>query len=146
MKIEEFMEVIRHTENFYGKEIPEEQKQFMFRELKNMEITRFKYIIAQHYRESPYLPKVPDILNINKKLGYSQVKKDSESNKCKECNGTGYVTYKKQIDNGTAGKLINEYGAVCRCRQKNKYEGWKIADQEHRTNFYTPYIEEVVGG
>ena len=46
MKIEEFMEVIRHTENFYGKEIPEEQKQFMFRELKNMEIESENSVIA----------------------------------------------------------------------------------------------------
>ena len=40
-------------------------------------------------------------------------------------------------------KLENEYGAICTCRQKQKYEGWKITDQEYRTNFYTPYAEEV---
>lgn len=141
MKIDEFMEVMQQVENFYNKEIPEEQKQVMFKELKNIEIIRFRYIISQHYRTSPYLPKLPDILEINRKLGYSSMQKQTK--KCKKCNGAGYIIYQKEIDNGTGGKLINIYGAICSCRQKRKYEGWKVTDEEHRTNFYTPYIEEV---
>ena len=143
MKIYEFMETIKQVERFYSKEIPEEQKQVMYKELKNMELVRFKYIIAQHYRTSPYLPKLPDILEINKKLGYSQIKKDKEVKKCEKCKGTGYVLYKKIIDNGKGGKMINTYAAICTCRQKRKYEGRKIADEEHRSDFYTPYVEEI---
>ena len=143
MKIDEFMEVINQVERFYSKEIPEEQKQVMYKELKNMELVRFKYIIAQHYRTSPYLPKLPDILEINKKLGYSQIKKDKEVKKCEKCKGTGYILYKKIIDNGKGGKIINTYAAICTCRQKRKYEGWKIADEEHRSNYYIPYVEEI---
>lgn len=141
MKINEFTEIIEQVERFYNKEIPEEQKQIMFNELKNMEVTRFKYIISQHYRTSPYLPKLPDILEINKKLGYA--KTNNNKNKCKDCNGTGYILYKKEIDNGTGGKIVNTYGAICKCRQKRKYEGWKITDEEHRSNYYTPYVEEI---
>ena len=141
MKINEFTEIIEQVERFYNKEIPEEQKQVMYKELKNMELVRFKYIIAQHYRTSSYLPKLPDILEINKKLGYA--KTNNKKSKCKDCNGTGYILYKKEIDNGTGGKIVNIYGAICKCRQKRKYEGWKIADEEHRTNYYTPYVEEI---
>jgi predicted metal-binding protein len=88
------------------------------------------------------MPKLADIIEINASLGYSQVKKD-EKIKCNKCNGTGYVTYIKVIDNGNGNKIENIYGAICSCRQKPKYEGWKITDESHRTNYYTPYVEEI---
>ena len=68
MKIEEFTEVVKELENFYEKEITDEQRQIWFRELRNLEIKRFKYIISQIYRTSKFLPKLADILEINSNL------------------------------------------------------------------------------
>lgn len=143
MKIEEFMNEVKQLENFYGKDLTDEQKQIWFKELRYLELPRFKYIETQIYKTLKFMPKLADIIEINSSLGYSQVKKD-EKIKCKKCNGTGYLIYTKIIDNGTGGKYKNVYGAICSCKQKVKYEGWKITDEEHKTNYYTPYIEEVM--
>ena len=35
------------------------------------------------------------------------------------------------------------YGAICNCGNAKKYEGWTIADIQHRTDFYTPYASEL---
>lgn len=143
MTIEEFTNTTKQVENFYGKELTDDQKQVWFRELKNLNITRFNYIIAQVYRTSKFLPKLADILEINANLGYSQAKKEQQTNYCKKCKGTGYVTYTKVFDNGDGRKFLNEYGAICTCRQKPRYEGWKITDEKNRSNYFIPYIEEI---
>lgn len=137
------MNEVKQLENFYGKELTDEQKQIWFKELKNLEILRFKHIEGQIYKTLKFMPKLADIIEINSNLGYSQIKKDENNTKCKKCKGTGYVLYTKLIDNGTGGKIRNVYGAICTCRQKPKYEGWKITDENHRTNYYTPYVEEI---
>lgn len=142
MKIEEFSKVIEQMEKFYQKEITDEQKQIWYKELRNLDLARFNYIIAQIYRTLKFMPKLADILEINANLGYSQMKKQNDVKKCSKCNGTGYLLYKKIISNGE-NKTENVYGAVCSCRQKMKYEGWKITDERNRSNFYMPYIEEI---
>lgn len=142
MKLDEFLNEVAGIERFYQKEITEEQKQIWFKELRNLDIKRFKYIVAQVYRTSKFVPKLADILDINTSLGYSQAKQESNKFKCEKCNGTGYLLYKKIIKNG-GEKLENEYGSICTCRQKAKYEGWKITDERYRSNYYTPYMEEV---
>ena len=143
MKIDEFMNEVKQLENFYGKDLTDEQKQIWYKELRYLELPRFKYIETQIYKTLKFMPKLADIIEINSSLGYSQVKKDEQKIKCNKCNGTGYILYKKIADNGTAGKFENLYGAICTCRQKTKYEGWKITDEGHRSNYYTPYAEEI---
>lgn len=142
MKLEEFDEEVSKLERFYQKEVTEEQRRIWFTELRNLDISRFKYIISQVYRTSKFLPKLADILEINANLGYSQVKQEENKNKCKKCNGTGYITYKKTTKNG-ANDMLYEFGAICSCRTKTRYEGWKITDERYRSNFYTPFAEEV---
>ena len=148
MKIEEFDEEINKIERFYQKQgtITDEQRQIWYRELKNLDIARFKYIIAQIYRTSKFMPKLADILEINASLGYSQVKQKQIKSNCKICNGTGYVTYKRTSEKG-ADNLLYEYGAICKCRTKPKYEGWKITDERNKSNYFITYIEEAsLGG
>lgn len=143
MKIEEFMNEVKQLENFYGKDLTDEQKQIWFKELKYLELPRFKYIETQIYKTLKFMPKLADIIEINSNLGYSQIKKEQQKVQCKKCNGTGYITYIKKIDNGDGNKIENIYGAICTCRQKKKYEGWKISEERYRSNYYTPYAEEV---
>mgnify|MGYP004521825879 CR=1 FL=1 len=148
MKIEEFDEEIDKLERFYQKEktITDEQRQIWYRELRNLDIARFRYIIAQTYRTSKFMPKLADLLEINANLGYSQAKQEQNQNNCKICNGTGYVTYKRTTEKG-ANDLLYEYGAICKCRTKPKYEGWKITDEKNRSNYYIPLLDEInIGG
>lgn len=142
MKIEEFMNEVKKIENFYDKELSDEQKQVWFKELRYIELPRFKYIETQIYKTLKFMPKLADIVEINANLGYSQMKKEEQKVNCKKCNGTGYIVYKKLIDNGTS-KLEYNFGAICSCRQQPKYEGWKITDERYKTNYYTPYVEEI---
>lgn len=142
MKLEEFDEEVSKLERFYQKEVTDEQRRIWYTELRNLDISRFKYIISQVYRTSKFFPKLADILEINANLGYSQAKQEENKNKCKRCNGTGYITYKKTTKNG-ANDMLYEFGAICSCRMKHRYEGWKITDERYRSNFYTPFAEEI---
>ena len=142
MKLEEFDDEVSKLERFYQKEITEEQGKIWYSELRNLDISRFRYIISQVYRTSKFLPKLADILEINANLGYSQVKQEENNNKCKRCNATGYLTYKRTTKNG-ADNMMYEFAAICSCRTKPKYEGWKITDERYRSNNYTPFAEEV---
>ena len=94
MKIEEFDEEIDKLERFYQKQgtITDEQRQIWYKELKNLDIARFKYIIAQIYRTSKFMPTLADILKVNASLGYYQVKQKQYQSNCKICNETRYVT------------------------------------------------------
>ena len=65
-----------------------------------------------------------------------------EQERLKRCNGTGYLTYKRTTKNG-ADNMMYEFAAICSCRTKPKYEGWKITDERYRSNNYTPFAEEV---
>lgn len=146
MKIEEFDEEINKIERFYQKQgaITDEQRQIWYRELRNLDIARFKYIIAQIYRTSKFLPKLADIIETNNNLGYSQIKQEQNTNNCKICNGTGYVTYKRTTKNGANDMLYN-FGAICSCRTKQKYDGWKVTDERYKSNYYIPFIEKIGG-
>lgn len=142
MKFEEFMEETEKIENFYNKEITDEQKKIWFSELKGMDIKRFKYVISQVYRTCKFLPKLADIIEINTSLGYSQVKKEETIEKCNKCKGTGYITYWKKIKNGEK-EIPCEYMAVCSCGKQKQYKGWEYPEERYRTNFYTPLAVEL---
>lgn len=142
MTIDDFTKVTTEIESFYQKEISDEQKKIWFQELKQMDIKRFKYIISQVYRTCKFIPKLADLVEINVNLGYSPIKKEETTRKCNKCKGTGYMVYKKIIDNGGI-KMENEYMAVCECGIQQKYEGWKLADEKHRSNYYTPLAVEL---
>ena len=67
MKLEEFDDEVSKLERFYQKEITDEQRKIWYSELRNLDISRFRYIISQVYRTSKFLPKLADILEINAK-------------------------------------------------------------------------------
>ena len=142
MTIDEFTKVTTEIENFYQKEISDEQKKIWFSELKGMDLRRFKYVISQVYRSCKFLPKLADIVEINTNLGYSQLKKEEATIKCKKCKNTGYITYWKNIKNGEK-EIPCEFMAVCSCGKQKQYKGWEISEERYRTNFYTPLAVEL---
>ena len=95
MKIEEFDEETTKLENFYEKEIPSEQRKFWFEEFKKINIKRYKYIIGMAYRKFKFLPKLADMIEINKNCGYVEETQNIIQN-CKICKGTGLIFYQKK--------------------------------------------------
>ena len=142
MTIDEFITTTTEIENFYQKEISEEQKKIWFQELRKMDIKRFKYVISQAYRTCKFIPKLADIIEINTSLGYSQVKREESTQKCNKCKGTGYITYWKKIKNG-GKEILYEYMAICSCGRQKQYKGWECPEERDRTNYYTPLAEEL---
>lgn len=125
MKIEEFDEETRKLEKFYDKEIPEEQRKIWYEEFKGINITRYKYLISQVYRKCKFMPKLADMIEINKMAGVIQQQKD-ETAYCPKCNGIGLILYKKKFND-------NIYDMVCRCDCIN---GMKICKE-------IPTIQEI---
>lgn len=117
MQVGEFIEATSRLENYYGKEYTKEQRQIMFQELKNLTIERYKRVIVKIIREDKYLPKVADILEKNREIGYE--KEEEEIVDCKICKGVGLLTYKKEFEG-----LIYTYACRCSCqnglRKSNK--------------------------
>ena len=50
--------------------------------------------------------------------------------------------YKKIIKDGDR-ELTYDYAAICRCGNAKQYKGWEIQDTKHRSNYYTPYMDEL---
>ena len=142
MTIDEFTKVTTEIENFYQKEISDEQKKIWFSELKGMDIKRFKYVLSQVYRTCKFLHKLADIIEINTNLGYSQVRKEDNTKKCSKCKNTGYITYWKKIKNGDK-EIKCQFTAVCSCGKQKQYKGWECSEERYRTNFYTPLAVEL---
>lgn len=140
MKIEEFFEVVQEMENFYGKEMTTEQKKIWYENLKNIGATRFRYIIANLYKTSKFLPKLADVFEINISIGRTEEKKEERKNgeKCKKCNNTGYIFYKQIINEYTY-----EFVAVCSCGRKRQYKGWEVNDERKKSKYFIPLAVEV---
>lgn len=142
MEINEFIDATSRIETYYGKEYTKEQAQIMFEELKELESNRYKKLISVVLRKCKYLPRLSDFFDAHNETPKITEEKEKKIIECKKCNGTGYVTYKKKINNG--GKLlIYTMAAVCDCGNAQIYRGWEIEDKEHRTNYYTPTLQEL---
>lgn len=140
MKIEEFFEVVQEMENFYGKEMTTEQKKIWYENLKNIGATRFRYIIANLYKTSKFLPKLADIFEMNISIGRTEEEKKEQKNleKCNKCNNTGYIFY-KQIING----YQYEFVALCSCGRKRQYKGWEVNDERKKSKYFIPLAVEM---
>ncbi len=142
MEISEFIEATNRLERYFDKEYTKDQMQEAYKELKEFEIERYQFLISQAIRECKFLPKVADFFRINSENPHVTVKEKKEKVYCKKCNSTGYVIYKKKIDNGSQ-VFYNQYAAVCECGNSSIYKGLDIKDKEHRTDFYTPTVQEL---
>lgn len=109
----EFIEVTGEIEKFYDKELSIEQSKIWFDELKNLAKERYRQISREIYKNLKFMPKLADIVEINRSLA-SVVKKDNDKvYKCNKCNGTGIVIYTKVIND--SGSFPYQFAARCTC-------------------------------
>ena len=141
MQINEFIEATSRLEKYYAKEYTKDQLEIMYDELKHLDISRYKKLIAVVMHSEKYLPKLPAFFDADKNTPYEE-KKQKEKVYCKKCNSTGYVTYTKVIKDGTS-EFKNTYVALCDCGNARQYKGWEIQDKLHSSNFHIPSIREL---
>lgn len=141
MQIDEFINATSRLEKYYDKEYTTEQRKIMFDELQNLSIERYKQLISTLIRKSKFLPKVADFAEVNMETPYMK-QDETQKTECKKCNSTGYLIYTKIIKDGNRN-LNYQYACLCNCGNAEKYEGWNTSDKRYRSNYYTPYAEEI---
>lgn len=141
MKIEEFIEHTSKLEKFYNKELEQYEKDIWYQELKSITEKRYLQIIKKVYTEYKFMPKLADIVLINRELPYNTnnniINKKIE---CKICKGLGVVEYFKKIED-----IEYQYFAKCNCQNGSNYnyDGTKISDTQHKSKYYIPSITEI---
>ena len=138
MTNKEFMQYTQEIENFYGQKLSDVEKNVWYENLKFMTIERFNYIIAEIYKVNKFMPKLAEVLEMHRSIPYVEnIKKDVKGH-CEKCDDTGYVTYTKIVNNRPY-----TYMAVCDCGRHNRYDGSKIHDEKHRSDYYMPTVDEI---
>lgn len=142
----EFVEATSRLETYFDKDYTTGQRQEMFKELKDMNIERYRQLVSAVMRKCKFLPKIADFVEANIQEPFSVKRDDLQKIDCKKCNSTGYLIYTKVIKDGNRG-FKNQYASVCGCGNAKKYEGWKVTDKRYRSDCYTPLAQELgIGG
>lgn len=145
MEISEFIEETSKIERFFEKELDKFQRDMWYQELKNMPINRYRQVVNKSFSKCKFMPKLADIILIQEELPYAQnTNIQREKVECSKCKGNGYILYKKILQD--AGRNI-EYTFAARCNCQNglefAYDGTKIADAKHRSQYYVPLAQQL---
>ena len=139
MELKEFTGYVTEIENFYGSELSETEKTIWYNNLKTLSLERFNYIISIIYKTSKFMPKLADILQINKQIPYeNSIEPKKKIGKCNKCNGTGYIIYTKEVD----GKEY-QYAMVCDCGRQERYSGKDCENAMNQSKYYIPTLQET---
>lgn len=115
MTSNEFLEVTGEIEKFYNvsedKKLSTEQSRIWFDELKILTKERYRQISRECYKKLKFMPKLADIIEMNNVLANFSAKKDDTVYECNKCDGTGFICYKRIIENYTY-----DYAARCMCK------------------------------
>lgn len=141
MTFGEFIEETSKLENYYEKEYTLEQRKIMYEEVKNIQVEKYRADVRQLLRNNKFLPKLADVLAVNKEIHINS-NNNFKNIECKKCKGTGYSFYTKIIKNGDK-EIKYEYAYLCDCGNAKQYRGWEHNDNEHKTNYYIPYKNEI---
>ena len=144
MEVAEFIEETSKIEQYYDKELDKFQRDIWYQELKNQSVSRYRQIINQVFRKCKFMPKLADLVSINEELPYQTSKKEEKRVECSKCKGLGLIFYKKRINNGKSD-IECEFVARCECQNglKHAYDGRKISDSEHRSNYYISTANQI---
>ena len=129
MTISEFKDKIAEVERFYSKDYVNEQKNELYKYFKEYTIKQFAYVISNVYQKCKFLPSIAEIIDIEKEIPFTKVKKQERTN-CSNCGGTGYVLYHKEI-NGTDYEFV----AYCNCSDEYKFDGRNMKDPRNKSRY-----------
>ena len=137
MEFKEFTEVINEMQAMYDKKLNDTEINVWFENLKFLTIKRFRYIIAELYKTSVYMPKLAEILNKHKDIPYKPTQEIDTKEYCKKCNNTGIIFYTKLIDNKPY-----QYACACTCGRAS-YDGRKIKEEKDRSDYYLETAQQL---
>lgn len=130
MQISEFIEATGILEQYYGKELTNEQRQITYEQLKNLNIERYRKLISKCLQTCKYMPKIADIIAAEAELKNEVTPEENKQiYPCSKCDGTGYVLYTKFITNGDV-RLPYTYAARCLCKNADLYASKKVPTYE----------------
>lgn len=112
MTTAEFLEITEEIEKFYDKEYTKDQSKYMYEELQKLSKARYRQIARQAFKTCKFMPKLADLVEIEKEIPKEIINKQHERVECKRCKGTGLVPYKKLVNTGSRNI---EYLTVARC-------------------------------
>lgn len=141
----EFVEETARIEKYYGKELDSFQRKIWYEDIGKMPLSRYRQITRELFRTCKFMPKLADIVEINRGLAYhTENQKTFKKVECKKCKSRGFITYIKQLENG-GQKIKYQFIARCDCANGNQYNynGRTIRDTEHRSNYYIPSVAEL---
>lgn len=81
----EFVEETYNLEKFFDKDLKDFERAIWFRELKDIDVTRYRQIVKEAYRQCKFMPKLADILKINNELPKAKIQKEEITEKCDIC-------------------------------------------------------------
>ena len=81
----EFVEETNNLEKFFDKDLKDFERAIWFRELKDIDVARYRQIVKEAYRQCKFMPKLADILKINNELPKAKIQKEEITEKCDIC-------------------------------------------------------------
>lgn len=81
----EFVEETNNLEKFFDKELKDFERVIWFKELKNIDVARYRQVIKEAYRQCKFMPKLADIIKINNELPKAKIQKEEITEKCDIC-------------------------------------------------------------
>lgn len=138
----EFVLETSRIEKYYGKELDEFQRKIWHEEIGHLPLVRYRQIVKEIFKTSKFMPKLADIIEINKTLPYEKKERTIQAVECNKCKGEGFLIYTKLYDNGI-NKIPYDYLARCTCANGDKYayDGQNL--KENKSNYYVPNVVEL---
>lgn len=75
----EFVEETNNLEKFFDKDLKDFERAIWFRELKDIDVARYRQIVKEAYRQCKFMPKLADIIKINNELPKTKTQKEDKS-------------------------------------------------------------------
>lgn len=140
MTYEEFTSATAKLEGCFNRSLNAIQLEVWFDELKYYDLEKYKRAVKKVCTQNQYFPTLSVMLDAIRNLKSETNLAPSEPVPCEACRGSGYLFYKKVIDG-----IPYDYVCLCSCQNAigKEYDGTKIADKEHRSNYYIAKAEDV---
>jgi RNase P subunit RPR2 len=126
MQTNEFLELTNKMTVNYGKGYSKEQLDILYQNLKHLSKEKYELVVNKIIQTSKFLPKLADLIAMDHD---TKIEKKIEKTNCPICGGTGYVVYKKKVNDS-----YYDYGALCSCGNAKEYTN---------NGYYIPHIEDI---
>lgn len=123
MVLDEYMEIIKEAENYFGKELQTGMHKYYYNAFKNLTPKQFNMLISIAIQECRYFPKIAELNQIKENVKMNKGDEPLEKVDCKICEGNGFIQYYKN-DPETGYPYL--YAARCTCSNGYNYSSYPL--------------------